>query len=126
MPTKTKRKGMTTAGVKRWKEFEREVARALRKLSPAARRCLQFQRDHGAPDVEAGLLWVECKARQRVPVASVYVATVQAAKAAGAGSVIPAVVSKSGKRGPKLITLALSDFVNIAKAAPDLWKGVRP
>jgi hypothetical protein len=115
---------MTRAGVKRWKEFEREVARALRKLTPAARRCLQFQKSHGAPDVKAGPLWVECKARQRVPVGSVYEATAKARKAAHSES-ITAVVTKTGTRGRKLISLDLRDFMKLTAHSP-LWKGTRP
>lgn len=121
-------RGMTRAGVRRWKNFERDVARELRKLAPGARRCLQYQRDHGAPDVAAGALWVECKSgRRRAAVASIYQ---EAAKKAGRGSRVPAVVSKAGRRrGPKLVTLSLEDFIRLARATPKeqkrLWRAAR-
>lgn len=117
---------MTRAGVRKWKNFEREVARVLRALAPGARRCLQYQKKHGAPDVEAGVLWVEAKSGEHKPVEQVFRET--AAKARRGA--VPAVVTRAaGKRGPKLITLSLSDFVRIASATPALrralWKGAR-
>lgn len=117
---------MTTAGVQKWKAFERAVARDLRKLAPGARRCLQYQRQHGAPDVEAGVLWVEAKSGAHKPVERVYRETARKARSGA----VPAVVARAGKRGPKLVTLSLEDFVRIASATPalqrKLWKGVRP
>lgn len=108
---------MSRAGVNKGKAFERETARALRVVNPRARRCLQYQRMHGAPDVDAEPLWVECKARA-VAVPTVYRAT---AKAAKAGS-IPAVVSRAG-RGPALFTIALKDLPRLLRAGR---KGGRP
>jgi hypothetical protein len=44
--------------VAKGKSFEIAAAKALRWLDPKARRCLQMWREHGAPDVKAGPLWV--------------------------------------------------------------------
>jgi hypothetical protein len=122
------RRGMTARGVRAWKDFERQVVRELRKLAPGARRCLQFQRFHGAPDVAAGVLWVECKSGQHRPVERVYRETARKAKASK--GTVPAVVSKAGARGPKLVTMALKDFLQIATATPldkrRMWKGGQP
>jgi len=121
-------RGMTPKGVRAWKNFEREVVRALSKLAPSARRCLQYQRDHGMPDVIAGVLWVECKSgKQHRPVERVYRETV--AKTPGRrSSFVPAVVTKAGRR--KVVTLALADFVRIAGAPNQvrrqMWKGGQP
>lgn len=117
---------MTRAGVKRWKEFERQVARELRKLAPGARRCLQYQREHGAPDVAAGVLWVECKSGElRASLEAIY----QRAASKARGGSVPAVVSKAGPRGPKLVTLALEDFIRLARATTKerqrLWRAAR-
>ncbi|SEL11077.1 hypothetical protein SAMN05444354_1042 [Stigmatella aurantiaca] len=92
------------------KTFERRVAKALRCLDPKAKRCFQFQKEHGAPDVKAGPLWVECKAR-RVPVATVYEETAKAAKARKGA--IPVVVSKTTAKGAVLLTLSLRDFIRL-------------
>jgi hypothetical protein len=97
------------------KTFERRVAKALRCLDPKAKRCLQFQKEHGAPDVTAGPLWVECKAR-RVPVATVYEETAEAAKARKGA--IPVVVSKTTAKGAVLLTMSLRDFLKLAPRLP--------
>jgi hypothetical protein len=114
---------MSRRGVQKGKEFERAVARMLRALDPKARRCLQYQMDHRAPDVQAGPLWVECKAR-RVHVASIYLTTAKAAQARPGA--VPAVAHKSTQKGPVLVTLGLRDFVQLlagSQAATTKRKG---
>ncbi|WP_157232476.1 hypothetical protein [Hyalangium minutum] len=114
--------------MKKWKTFERETARELRKLAPGAKRCLQFQRQHGAPDVEAGVLWAECKSGGHRPVERLYRETAEASKARKDS--MPAVVTKAGTRGSKLVTLSLKDFIRVAKANPllqaKLWGWTEP
>lgn len=97
--------------VTKGKRYERRVAVELRKHYPGAKRNLQYQRAHGAADVEAGGLWVEVKAHQ-VATPRVWKEADKRRRQVG-GQPFTATVQPSGGTGPMLITMSLKDFVEL-------------
>lgn len=101
--------------VRKGKITERRVAVELRKVFRDAKRSLQYQRKHGAGDVEGGPLWVEVKSYD-VPTARTWTkADVERRKAKRRE--ITALVQALGGSRPQLITLPLQAFVELLSAA---------
>lgn len=98
--------------VRKGKVTERRVAVALRKVFPDAKRNLQFQRQHGAGDVEAGPLWVEVKSYAVPTVGTWRRADAERRKGKGKRQVT-ALVQPSGGTGPQLVTLPLRDLIGL-------------
>lgn len=100
--------------VRKGKVTERRVAVALRKVFPDAKRSLQFQREHGAGDVEGGPFWIEVKSYD-VPTKRTWKAADAERRKAGRRE-IAALVQPSGGTGPQLITLPLRDLIDLLLA----------
>lgn len=100
------------SSVKKGKRYERRAAVELRKVFSDAKRGLQYQQRHGAADVEAGPLWVECKAHE-VATVSTWLKADAARVAAKSKRKVTALVQPSRGTGPVLVTLPLKALVEI-------------
>lgn len=103
--------------VRKGKVYERRTAVELRKVFSDAKRALQYQREHGAADVEAGPLAVEVKS-YTVSTALVWRRAEAARVKSKSKRKVTAVVQPSGTQtGPVLITLPLRSFVKLLNDA---------
>lgn len=95
------------------KRFERDIANFFKQHGVSARRTAQFCGKTGqAGDVEGVLgVHIECKAVEKLNLEAAYAQSVRDAEAAGKEE-IPVVVHKKSRK-PAMITMALTDWINM-------------
>lgn len=90
--------------------FERAIAITLRSVWDAAKRGIGQARAGGeVADVEGTPYWIECKHRRRVSVQGAFVQATEATDGR------PPVVISRENRGPLLVTMGLSDWLDLVE-----------
>lgn len=116
MPEKRNKKSASMQGRasrEKGKRFEREIANFFKSYGISARRTAQFCGKTGAAGDVEGLpgIHVECKAVEKLNLETAYQQSVRDAEAAGKGEV-PVVIHKKSRK-PAMITMALTDWINM-------------
>lgn len=122
MPEKRNKKSASAQGKasrEKGKRFEREVANLFKNYGVSARRTAQYCGKTGqAGDVEGVPgCHIECKAVEKLNLEAAYQQSVRDAGAAGRGE-IPVVIHKKSRK-PAMITMALSDWIDMYLAWQD-------
>lgn len=104
------------------KRFEREVANFFKNYGVSARRTAQFCGKTGAAGDVEGVpgCHIECKAVEKLNLEQAYQQSVRDAGAAGKEE-IPVVIHKRSRK-PVMVTLALSDWIDMYLAWRDSQK----
>jgi len=92
-------------------DFEREVARDLRKIFGQARRVPQYQKDHDSGDVSCPIIHPECKVGKAPNIRK---ALEQAMETCPAGKWAVAVTRRTRKKA--LVTMRYEDFLDLIGA----------
>ena len=116
MPEKRNKKSASAQGRasrEKGKRFERDIANFFKGHGITARRTAQFCGKTGQAGDVKGVpdIHVECKAVEKLNLEEAYQQSVRDAEAAGKNE-IPVVVHKKSRK-PAMITLALSDWIDM-------------
>ena len=97
---------------KKGADWERAVVKVfVEDLGIEAKRCRQYTNNHGLPDVEAGKWWIECKrTKSRAPITSAF----QQACEDCPSDKVPLAITKEDRK-PALVTMRLSDFIELIR-----------